>query len=139
KLRESILDLVQVTFFVFRFDREERRFGAEPIFSESLAMPADALLDVGAYGWVTFSADYDGDGRPDFATYDSERRLLVGRKGEESSAWFRKIPISFDDEPLFEIPAELSGPFFGQDINGDGRAELISCTGDHALIVEPGR
>ena len=139
KLRESILDMVQVTFFVFRFDPEARRFGAEPIFSDSLAMPADALLDVGAYGWVTFSADYDGDGRPDLATYDSARRMLVGRKGEETSAWFKKIRIAYDDEPLFEIPAELSAPFFGQDIDHDGRAELISCAGDHALIVELGR
>jgi len=136
RLRESLLSTAQVTIFVYRFERDERRFGAEPIFSESLAMPADRLLDVGAYGWVTFQADYDGDGRPDFASYDAEQGRLRVRRGTARSSWFRDVPIAYEDDSLFEIEVLLNGPFFGQDLDGDGRAEIISCAGDLALIVE---
>ena len=136
RLRQSLLAAAQVTVFVYHYEQDQHRFGAEPMFSETLTMPADRLLDVGAYGWITFQADYDGDGRPDFASYDAQAGRLSVRRGHAESSWFRKVPIAYEDNPIFEVEADLPGSFFGQDLDGDGRAEIVSCAGDHVLIVE---
>ncbi len=137
KLKESMLNAVQVTFFVHRFEPERGRFTDEPVFSDSLTMPADRLLDVGAYGWVTFQPDFDGDGRPDFSTYDARRKMLVVRKGYAEDSWFSKSPIAYEQEPFLEAAVELTGSYFGQDIDGDGRAEILSCSGPRVVIVTP--
>lgn len=139
KLRESLLEKVQVTFFVYRFDREQQRFGDEPIFSESLAMPAELLLEVGAYGWVTFKADYDGDGRPDLALYDADQEVLSIRRGIEKKGWFSDQPIAFEDDPFRRVRLSLSRPFFGEDIDGDGTWEIVSCRERDVVIVDLAR
>ncbi|MBL8766859.1 MAG: VCBS repeat-containing protein, partial [Planctomycetes bacterium] len=111
KLKEQILDQADVTLLVFPFDRDERRFASEPIASESLVMPTSALLDFGAAAYVTFTADYDADGRPDFASYDARSKRLTIRRGISKSGLFSSTPIAFDDDPFFEATIELPGPF----------------------------
>ncbi|MFG0316640.1 MAG: FG-GAP repeat domain-containing protein [Planctomycetota bacterium JB042] len=138
KLRESMLSAARVTFDVFRFEPERRRFSDAPVFSTTLAVPADALLEVGAYGWVTFKADYDGDGRPDLATYHAGEGRLRVRKGEEERGFFSSTPISYADEPFFETSVALEAPFFAEDVDGDGPHEAVAVNGDHVLIVRVG-
>ncbi|MBI4881016.1 MAG: VCBS repeat-containing protein [Planctomycetes bacterium] len=139
KLKESLLDLVHVTFLIYRFDREEERFDEEPVFSSTLSLPVERLLDVGAYGWVTFEADYDGDGRPDFASYGAREGKISVRRGARKGSWFSSAEIAFDEAAFFEAEAVLTGSFFGQDIDGDGRAEIVSLGRDQALILEVGK
>lgn len=136
KLKEQILDQADVTLLVFPFDRDEQRFASEPIASESLVMPSSALLASGAAAYVTFTADYDGDGRPDFAAYDARAKRLSVRRGIEESGLFSSTPIAFDDDPCFEATVELPGPFHGVDADGDGKPEIVSCGGSRAVIVE---
>lgn len=138
KLRESMTDMAQVTFFVFRFEPDRKRFSDAPVFSTTLAVPADVLLDVGAYGWVTFKADYDGDGRPDLATYDAKAGALRFRKGEEERGFFSSSPITYAERTFFEAKVVLTAPFFAQDLDGDGRAEAVAVNGDHVLVVRVG-
>ncbi|MBK6939537.1 MAG: VCBS repeat-containing protein [Planctomycetes bacterium] len=136
KLKEQILDQADVTMLVFPFDRDEHRFASEPIASESLVMPTSALLEFGAAAYVTFTADYDADGRPDFASYDARSKRLTVRRCISEDGLFSSTPIAFDDDPYFETTIDLPGPFDGVDTNGDGKPEIVSCGGARALIVE---
>lgn len=136
KLKEQILDQADVTMLVFPFDRDEHRFASEPIASESLVMPTSALLAFGAAAYVTFTADYDADGRPDFASYDARSKRLTVRRGISKDGLFSSTPIAFDDDPYFETTIDLPGSFDGVDTDGDGKPEIVSCGGSRALIVE---
>lgn len=136
RMRGAVFESANVTFFVYRFDKARGRFESEPMFSDQLSVPADRLLDVGAYGWVTFSADYDGDGRPDYGTYSAASKQLSIRKGEEERSMFSSRPITFAKKAMVSLKLDLPGPFSGVDIDGDGRSEIVSHGGDHALVVE---
>lgn len=138
RMRGAVFETANVTFFVYRFDPARHRFESEPMFSDQLSVPADRLLDVGAYGWVTFSADYDGDARPDYATYSAATGQVSIRKGEEERSMFATRPITYNPKPMLSLKISLPGPFSGIDIDGDGRAEIVSHGGDHAIVAELG-
>lgn len=136
KLKETVLDAVTVTFFIYPFLRDEQRFAAEPMFSDSLALPAERLVGVGADGYLALDGDFDGDGRPDYARYDATKRELVVRRGYEDDGFFSSTPIAFQDEPFARSAIELPGKLRAVDVDADGRAEIVSFGDGKAIIVE---
>ncbi len=135
KLKETVLEAVKVSFQVYRFEKGEQRFGGEPVFADSLQVSAERLLAVGAGGDIGVDADHDGDHRPDFARYDAKRSVLTIRKGIEKSGFFSSTPIAFEDDPFVTLKVDLPGAFHGEDVDGDGVAEIVACGPGRAVIV----
>ncbi len=139
KLKETVLDAVKVSFQVYRFDKDETRFEDEPAFADSLQVGADRLLAVGAGGDIGVDADHDGDGRPDFARYDAKSRVLTVRKGVAKSGFFSSTPIAFEDDAFATASVDLPGALRGEDVDGDGNAEIVACGENRVVVVRIAR
>ena len=101
----------------------------------SLSSPYSSRVRIGAYGWQAFrtliAADVDGDGRTDLIGVRADGSLWLYHNGGSPTAPFRRSALigSFGWTGFRQLIA--------QDVDGDGRADLIGSTPGGTLWLYP--
>lgn len=102
------------------------RFEETPLFKHTLRIqltappgrePA-ALRRYQAGGLVNLTGDFNGDGRNDLAVRDQPDRIAIYLSKEDD----------FHNTPDAVIPLQFDVPFVVDDVNADGRSDLITLT-----------
>lgn len=120
----ALFNSVTVTYFVFRYDKETKRFHETPDFSRDVKIDLSRLEGSGSIPYAYFWGDYDGDGTMDLLSLEEEGALHID-PGEASSGFWSGEKLDFPESGRVRIEVETSNSLRIQDLNRDGKADIL--------------
>jgi len=122
--KRALFNSVQVTYYVFRFDAEKKRFSDVPDFERDLSIDVARIEGGGTIPLAIFTGDYDGDGYPDLLSIEEPERVRIF-PGVLDKGFFGGETLTFDDGREQSVAIETSNSVRIDDLNGDGKSDIL--------------
>jgi ABC-type transport system involved in multi-copper enzyme maturation permease subunit len=120
----ALFNSVTVTYFVFRYDKSEKKFHDTPDFSRDINIEVARLEGSGSIPLAYFWGDYDGDKVQDLLTLEDENALTI-IPGEATSSFWSGDKLDFPESGRTRVAVETSNSLAIRDLNRDGKADVI--------------
>jgi ABC-type transport system involved in multi-copper enzyme maturation permease subunit len=120
----AIFQSVTTTYYVFRWKKDERKFGETADYSRNFTVDLKRIEGTGSIPFAYFWGDYDGDGVKDMLSLEDDDALTIF-PGEATSGWWSGESLDFPSRAKTRIEVETSNSLEIYDLNRDGRHDVI--------------
>ncbi len=122
--KRALFSSVTITYYVFRYNKKEKRFSENPDYSRDLSIDIARIEGGGTIPLALFWGDYDGDGVPDLLSLEEsdEVRILPGKV---ESGFFSGEALDYDEGEEKVVKIETSNSYKIFDLNHDGRSDFM--------------
>jgi hypothetical protein len=122
--KRALFSSVTITYYVFRFDQEKKRFSEVPDYERDLTIDVARIEGGGTIPLAIFRGDYDGDGFPDLLSLESteEVRILPGKLDR---GFFGGETLLYDEGRERRVALETSNSVEIDDLNRDGKSDIV--------------
>jgi len=137
-IQTALLRTVRVAYTVFRGRPGEDRFDPQPALETTIGFSLEATR-IGLAPLASFGGDFDGDGIRDLLTLDAADRFCVYRGRERTGLFGRGAGLSLPDRPDHVLDSKPDDGFAIEDLDGDGKSELLVYGRRGIEIIAPAR
>ncbi len=125
-VKRALFRSVEVTYAVYRFDAERRRFAASPSYAREIDVDVARIEGGATVPLAYFWGDYDGDGLHDMLSLATDDEVVIYPARRRKGGWLAAgAGVDFPQAERVRLALETSNSLWIEDVNGDGRHDLI--------------
>jgi hypothetical protein len=122
--KRALFSSVTVTYYVFRFAKDEKRFSETPDYAKDLSIDVARIEGGGTIPLAFFFGDYDGDKVPDLLSLESSEEVAIFPGKAEDSFWSGRS-LDYDESEKRVVEVETSNSIKIQDLDKDGKSDFL--------------